>query len=61
MVGVGVVQRRQRVVFDAVLLEQAQPVHHPVEGGLMALVDAVGVVHRPRPVDADADEKCCAA
>ncbi len=57
MIGVGVVQSSQRIVLDAMLLQLAQPVHHPVEGRLMAFVDAVSVVHRLRPVDADADEE----
>jgi hypothetical protein len=38
---------------------KAQPAHHLVKGRLPALVDAVGVVHRLRPVDADADQKMC--
>jgi hypothetical protein len=57
MVGVGAVQGGQRVVLDALRLEKVQPAHHPVEGRLSAFVDAVGVVQRLRPVDADADQE----
>ena len=46
----------QDVVLDLVLLEQPQAAHDVIEGGLAALVDAVAVVERARPVDGDPDE-----
>jgi len=35
----------------------SQAAHDPVEGGLAALVDATGVVHRARSVDGQPDEE----
>ena len=57
VVAVGRVHRGQRVPVDAVPLERVEPADHPVEGGLAALVDPVGVVHLARPVDRDPDQE----
>ncbi len=56
VVAVEPVDGREHVVLDLVRLEQPQPAHDVVEGGLAALVDAVAVVERARPVDGDPDE-----
>ena len=45
MVGVGVVDRHQGVELDSVLFQIVQAPDHAIEGGLAALVVAVGVVH----------------
>ena len=57
---VGLVTRVQGVDVDAVLAQQRQAAHHLVEGGLAALVRAVGVVHLARAVDAEARPGSCA-
>ena len=48
--------RREGVPVDAGVPQVAEPAHHVVEGSLPSLVDAVGVVQRPRTVDRDPDE-----
>ena len=50
------IHRCQHVVFDPVLLQQAQPAHHFAEGPFALLCDPVHVVERLRTVDADSDE-----
>src|SRR5206468_2011071 len=55
--GVRGVQRRERVVLDAVLAQEVEPAHDPVEAALAALVDAERVVQLTRAVDRDADEE----
>ncbi len=48
---VGGVHCRESVPFDAVPLQRVQPGHHLVEAATAGLVDPVGVVDLPRPVD----------
>ncbi len=57
VVAVGRVDRGQRVPLHPVPTEHVQPAQHPVEGGLAALVDAVGVVHVAGSVHRDADQE----
>ena len=57
VVAVDGVDGGEHVPVDLVALEHVQAPHHPVEGGLAALVDPVGVVHRPRAVDGNPDQE----
>ena len=57
MIGVGMVDRHQGVELDSVLFQSVQAPDHTIEGGLAALVVAVGVVQRGRTVDAEAYQK----
>ena len=57
VIAVDGVDRAEHVPIDVVALQHLQALHHTVEGGLAALVHAIGVVHLPRPVDRDADEE----
>src|ERR1017187_5136384 len=57
VVAIDRMDRGQHVPLDRVALEHIQAPHHPVEGGLAALVDPVGVVHLPRAVDRDPDQE----
>ena len=56
VVGVGGMDRRQRVPVDSRVLQMREPLHHLVERALAALVHPVGVVQLPRPVDRDPDQ-----
>ncbi len=56
MIGVRGVDRAQDVDVDAVPVQALPAAHHVVERALAAFVDAVGVVHLARAVDAQADE-----
>src|SRR3954470_24238749 len=49
--------RGEDVPVDLVALQHVEAADDPVEGGLAALVDAVGVVHLRWAVDRDADEE----
>ena len=51
------VDGREDVPLHPVALEHVEAAHHLVEGGLAALVDAVGVVHLTGAIDRDADEE----
>ena len=57
VVAVARVHGRERVPLDAGRPQMVEPAHHLVERPLAALVDPVGVVHLPRPVDRDPDQE----
>ena len=57
MIRVRGVDGAEDVHVDAMTLQHVVAGDHLVEGGLTALVDAEGVVHLARPVDAHADEE----
>lgn len=57
VVGVEVVDHRQRVPFHAVLVEQVDAPHHLAEGGTVARRPAIFVVELLRPIDGDAHEE----
>ena len=57
VVAVGRVDGGEHVPVDPVPPEYVEPAHHPVEGGLAALVDPVGVVHLARAVDGQAHQE----
>ena len=59
VVAVGGVHRREGVPVDVVPLERLEPADDPVERGLAALVDAVGVVHRLGPSMETPTRKSC--
>ena len=48
---------RERVPLDAGRAQMLETAHDLVERALAALVDPVGVVHLPRPVDRDPDQE----
>ena len=60
-VGVVVIDNRHRVVFDAVLLQQLDALHHLVERRAALAVAAIFVVELRRPVDGEADEEAVVA
>jgi len=57
MVAVGRMDRGEDVPVDVVPPEDVKAADDPVIGRLAALIDAVGVVQRPRAVDRDPDEE----
>src|SRR5581483_7224186 len=57
MIAVAAVDDRERVKLDAMFLQQFDPAHHALEGGLAAFGHAKLIVQFARPVDRDADEK----
>ncbi len=54
---VGRVDGREDVEGDRVLFEQGEPRHHALEGRCAPFVDAIRVVHRARPVQAEANQE----
>ena len=56
VIAVGGVHGRQRVPVDLGVAQVVEAAHHIGERALAALVDAICVVQRLRPVDRDADE-----
>ncbi len=54
---VGRVDRGEGVPLDAVALQHAESLHHPVEAALPALVDPERVVHLTRSVDREPHEE----
>ena len=57
VVGVEVVDHRQRIPFHAVLVEQVDAPHHLAEGGTATRRAAIFVVELLRPIDGDAHEE----
>ena len=57
MARIGAVDHGERVEFDVVLFQQAQPAENLVVGIIPLFVHPVGVMQPRRSVDAQADEK----
>ena len=57
MIGVRSVQRAEDIHVNAMLRQYIPSAYHLVEAALSAVMDPIGVVHLPRPIDAQADKE----
>lgn len=57
MIAVASADDGQRVERGGVLPEERQAAHHVIEGVATLLVDAIAIIHLPRAVDAQTNEK----
>jgi hypothetical protein len=57
VIAVGTVHRAENIILHPVLLQQGEPLHHPVKRPFSGIVFTKGVMEFPWTIDTDTDEK----